>query len=150
MLIEYSLDGSELNRYELHARTFSPFHALRLANRRFLDCHRGETHQICIVSDDRHVVYSFNGHPEGNEYLEHFTVDKHRFVHAADSSSKCVLPLSPSLSFIRVLLSAKDGLIKPSWLCLNENRNLRYIGELESKRGRVSRQTYVFKRTQTD
>lgn len=117
-------------------------HAAVLPTERYIVTRRGEGSTISMVGEDgfqgpvRH--YTEHGTKLHVALPYHVVVDKKGYVLVADRAKDIILLLSPSLEFIRVLLSQKSGLRSPWRLYLNEEHGLLFVGQYRSIGGIVS------------
>ena len=134
---EFSTDGQLLLKVALPDDVVSPFHSVQLSSGEFIVCHGDVNnpllHRVCLISSDGHVVKSFGG-PKGSSNQQMTTpirlaVDKNEFVFVADMNNHRVLLLSPSLTFVRQVLSLEQLSGWPLSVHLDVNRQLLYVAE---------------------
>jgi len=112
---EFTTDGQLLREVILPDDVVSPWHSVQLSSDEFIVCHGDlgdPLHRVCLVSSDGHVVKSFGG-PKGESSQQmnlpvRLAVDENGFVFVADLNNRRVLLLSPSLTFVRDVVSSKQ------------------------------------------
>jgi len=137
---EFSTDGQLLHEVALPDDVVSPFHSVQLSSGEFIVCHGNPgdpLHRVCLVSSDGHVVKSF-GAPKGSSGQQmnvpiHLAVDKNEFVFVADSNNRRVLLLSPSLTFVRQVVSSEQLTWRPRRIHLDVTRQCFYVAHNEYK-----------------
>ena len=86
---------------------------------------------MCLIGSDGHVVKSFGGPiGSGSQHMNvpvHLAVDRNGFVFVADINNYRVLLLSPSLTFVREVLSREQLKWGPLRLCLDSDRRRLYV-----------------------
>ena len=119
-----------------------PWHAIQLTSGEFIVCHGyigDPVHRVCRISPDgRHVVQSHGGHwgsdPGQYDVPIHLAVDDTEFVFVADFDNSRVTLLSPTLDYIRQVVSCDQLKGRPWGLCLDVRRRRLYVAD---KAGRV-------------
>jgi len=112
--------------------------------RQFIVCHGGPNdpiHRVCkISSDDCNVVQSHGGQPGSNigQYNGpvHLAVDDNEFVFVVDINNRRVTSLSPTLDYIRQVVSRDQFKWWPGRLCLDVQRRRLYVADNEWKDGK--------------
>ena len=137
MIKEFSTDGKLLCQIELPQNVESPWHTIQLSSGEFLVCH-GRTHdpahRVCLIGADGHVVKSYGG--PGSQKMNvpvHMVVDKNGFVFVVDFMNYRVLLLSPSLTYVREVVSRDQFKWKPQRLFLDVDRHRLYVVKNEWK-----------------
>ena len=79
---------------------------------------------MCLIGSDGQVIKSYGRFPgSGSQQLEqpgHLAVDRHKFVFVADHRNRRVLLMSPSLNYVREIVSRNvNG--NPARLYLDED-----------------------------
>jgi len=136
---EFSPRGDLLRDVTLPDDVINPFHAIQLTSGQFIVCHgsnlRGDpVHRVCTVSaDGREIVRSHGGQPgsdtghcNGPTYL---AVDNNEFVFVADERNKRVKLLSPTLNYVRQVVSRDQVKWRPANLCLDVQKRRLYVGD---------------------
>ena len=132
---EFSTDGQLLHEVVLPDELASPFHSVQLSSGEFIVCHGGNAypiHRVCLVSSDGQVVKSFGG-PVGlsNQKMNLpvcLAVDENESVFVADMNNRRVLLLSPSLTFVRQVVSPAQLTGRPRAVHLDVNHIL-YVAD---------------------
>jgi len=88
---------------------------------------------VCLISSEGHVIKSFGGRrgsssQEMNEPC-HLAVDENEFVYVADSNNRRVLLLSPSLIFVRQVVSSEELAWQPIAVHLDVSRRHLYVAD---------------------
>jgi len=139
---EFSTDGELLREVILPDGVLSPWLAVQLFSG-FRVCHgavNDPVHRVCLISSDGTVVKSYGG-PKGagTQQLDvpmHMAVDDMGFVFVADVNNCRVVLLSPSLQYIREVVSMKQ--LYPCTLHLDSLRHRLYVATNESKDGKYT------------
>ena len=89
-----------------------------------------------ISADGRDIVHSHGGQPGSDtgqyEWPRHLAVDDNEFVFVADVINRRVTLLSPTLEYVRLVVSRDDQLKWEPWkLCLDTERRLLYVADSE-------------------
>ena len=140
---EFSSHGDLLRELTLPDDVINPRHAIQTRNGEFIVCHGhygDAVHRVCKISaDGRHIIKSHGGQPGsdiGQYYVPaHLAVDNNEFVFVVDLNNRRVTLLSPTLDYIRQVVSS-DGLTLgwyPIRLCVDIRRRLLYVAETEFK-----------------
>ena len=140
---EFSPWGELLRDVTLPHDVVSPRHTIQLNNGLFIVCHgdRGHPiHRVCKVSKDgSHVIHSYGdqqgsdiGHCDGPSHL---AVDDKEFVFAVDVNNLRVTLLSPTLGYIRQVVSCDQVNSEPRRLCLDVQQRRLYVAENELRDG---------------
>jgi len=142
---EFSSHGDLLRELTLPNDVINPSHAIQTRNGDFIVCH-GElfdaVHRVCKISaDGRHIIKSHGGQPQRSDISQywvpiHLAVDNNEFVFVADSRNRRVTLLSPTLDYIRQVVSSDDLKWFPMRLCLDIHRRRLYVAD-DDVRGRV-------------
>ena len=145
-LKEFTTHGEQLREITLQPDIVNPWHAIQLSNSQFVVCHGDATdpvHRVCIVDTDGRVIQSYGG-PKGSATVGqlnvpcHLAVDKNGFIFVADLNNRRVLLLSPTLSYVREIVSSDQLKWKPRRLCLDSDRRRLYVAENEWKDGKCT------------
>ena len=136
---EFSPRGDLLRDVTLPDDVINPWHVIQLTSGQFIVCHGGPgdpVHRVCTVSaDGREIVRSHGGQP-GSDAGQcnmpcHLAVDNNKSVFVADFYNRRVTLLSPSLNYIRLVVSGDQMKWKPGWMCLDVRRRRLYVTDLE-------------------
>ena len=148
---EFSADGQLLREVVLPGDVVSPAHSVQLSSGEFIVCHGdlyNRLHRVCLVSSDGHVVKSFSG-PKGSSsqqinMLTRLAVDENDFVYVADACNRRVLLLSPSLTFVRQVVSCEQFTGRPRAVHLDRNRQHLYVADNDHTNTWIAGQVVVF------
>jgi len=150
---EFNSDGNLLRELTLPDDVISPWHAIQLANGEFIVCHGGPgdaVHRVCKVSaDGRHIVHSHGGQ-RGSDTGQYnvpvrLAVDNNEFVFVADTNNRRVTLLSPTLNYIRQVVSRDKLKRPPTRLHLDVHRQRLYVAANEYKNDQaISGRVVVF------
>jgi hypothetical protein len=121
----------------LQSDIVSPLHAVESSNGQFVVCHGtydDVIHRVCLVGTDGVVVHSFGGvKGSSTDQLNgpsHLAIDSNRFVLVSDFNNHRVVLLSPTLEYVREIVSRSIGLEYPYRLCLvGDRQSLLYVAE---------------------
>jgi len=138
---EFSPRGELVRDVILPDDVISPLHAIQLTSGQFIVCHGDlddPVHRVCkISSDGRHVVQSHGGQPgpAAGQYNEphHLAVDDNEFVFVVDGNNKRVTLLSPTLNYIRQVVSRDQLKWLPYTQCLDVQRGRLYVVDNDVK-----------------
>jgi len=145
---EFSSHGDLLRELTLPDDVINPWHAIQTRNGEFIVCHGdsgGAVHRVCKISaDGRHIIKSHGGQP-GSDISQHdvpihLAVDNNEFVFVLDFTNRRVTLLSPTLDYIRQVVSPDDLKWQPWSLCLDIHRRRLYVTDtdwLPATTGRV-------------
>ena len=95
-------------------------------------------HRVCKVSEDgRHIIDSHGGQPGSNicqlDLPFHLAVDDNELVFVVDVFNRRVTLLSPTLDYVRQIVSRDHFKWKPDRLCLDIQRRRLYVTDNEFK-----------------
>jgi len=144
---EFSSHGDLLRELTLPDDVFSPHHAIQTRSGQFIVCQGGSVdplHRVCMISaDGRHIVHSHGGQLGSDtghcNVPIHLAVDDNESVFVADRYNRRVTLLSPTLEYVRQVVS-RDQLNNEPWnLCLDTRQRLLCVsgneGEVHERRG---------------
>jgi len=139
---EFSPGGDLLHDVTLPDNVINPWHAIRLTNGQYIVCHAAKS--VCKLSEDGgHIINSHGGQGCSNlgQYYvpRHLAVDDNEFVVVVDVLNCRVTLLSPTLDYIRQVVSSDHFKWKPHILRLDMQRRRLYVGESEYKDGKYTR-----------
>ena len=138
---EFSSNGGLLRELTLPVVVVNPVHAIQTRSGHFVVCHGGrddQVHRVCTVSvDGCHIVYSHGGY-RGSEtgqysFPGHLAVDDDEFVFVADSENRRVTLLSPTLDYIRHVVSCDQLKWRPVRLHFDNKTRRLFIADSEWK-----------------
>jgi len=134
---EFSSHGDLLRELTLPDDVINPWRAIQTRNGEFIVCHGGlgdAVHRVCKISPDaRHIIKSHGGQ-RGSDIGQyrvpvHLAVDNNEFVFVADFNNRRVTLLSPTLDYIRQVVSGDDLKWWPRRLCLDIHRRRLYVAD---------------------
>jgi len=140
---EFSSHGHLLRELTLPDDVITPWHAILTRSGQFIVCHGGggdPVHRVCMISaDGRHIVHSHGGRRgSGTDQYNgphRLAVDDNEFVFVADSGNRRVTLLSPTLEYIRQVVSRDQLKGEPSCLYLDTRQRLLYVVVREYEEG---------------
>jgi len=150
---EFSSHGDLLRELTLPDDVINPWHAIQTCNGEFIVCHGDlgdAVHCVCKISaDGRDIIKSQGGQPGSDidqyEWPTHLAVDNNEFVFVADSRKGRVTfkgrvtLLSPTLDYIRQVVSRDDLKWEPVRLSLDIHRRRLYVADSEWMVGKFPR-----------
>jgi len=97
-----------------------------------------ELHRVCMISaDGRHIVHSHGEQPgsRSGQFNEpaHLAVDNDEFVFVADLGNRRVTLFSPTLHYVRQVVSRDQLKWKPTRVYLDVERKYLYVADNEWK-----------------
>jgi len=142
---EFSSHGNLLRELTLPDDVINPSHAIQTPNSEFIVCHGyygDAVHRVCKISaDGRHIIRSHGGQPGSDigqyDRPAHLAVVDNEFVFVADLTNQRVKLLSPTLDYIRQVVSPDDMEGMPIKLCLDIHRRRLYVADNKYPSGRV-------------
>jgi len=151
---EFSSHGDSLRELTLPDDVIRPWHAIQTRSGQFIVCHGGlddPVHRVCMISaDGRHIVHSHGGHrgsdtDQCNE-PHHLAVDDNESVFVADYYNRRVMLLSPTLEYVREVVSRDQLKGEPWYLYLDTQQRLLYVAVnvYHFKEGKVRGYAAVF------
>jgi len=134
---EFSSHGDLLRELTLPDDVINPSHAIQTRNGEFIVCHgrrNDAVYRVCKISaEGRHIIKSHGGQPGSDigqyNMPAHLAVDNNEFVFVADRRNSRVTLLSPTLDYIRQVVSRDDLKGGPSRLCLDIHRRRLYVAD---------------------
>jgi len=134
---EFSSHGDLLRELTLPDDVIWPQHAIQTSSGQFIVCHGGAddpVHRVCMISaDGRHIVHSHGGQrgSDTDQYdgPYHLAVDDNEFVFVADSDNRRVTLLSPTLEYVREVVSRDQLKGEPWYLYLDTRQRLLYVAD---------------------
>ena len=142
---EFSPRGDLLRDVTLPDDVINPRHAIQLTSGQFIVCHGGpgdRVHRVCTVSADGHkTVHSHGGQPgsDTGQYNvpSYLAVDDNECAFVIDVYNQRVTLLSPTLNYIRQVVSRHQVKWGPVRLCFDVQRRRLYVVDNEVTDGRV-------------
>ena len=143
---EFSPRGDLLRDVTLPDDVINPWHTVQLTSGQFIVCHGNtddQVHRVCMVSTDGHrIVHSYGGQrgSDTGQYNRpaHLAVDDNEFVFVADVNNQRVTLLSPTLYYVRQVVSRDLVKWTPWTVCLDDQRRRLYVGDNEFKGGKLT------------
>jgi len=134
---EFSTDGQLFRELTLPDDVINPGHAIQLTSGQFIVCHGDigdAVNRVCTVSaDGQETVRAHGGQPgsETGEYdvPRHLAVDDNEFAFVADVDNRRVTLLSPTLDFVRHVVSPDKLKWGPDRLHLDVQRRRLYVAD---------------------
>jgi len=141
---EFSSHGDLLRELTLPDDVITPWHAIQTRSGQFIVCHGGAAdpvHRVCMISaDGRHIVHSHGGQSgSGTDQYDvpgHLAVDDNEFVFVADRLNRRVTLLSPTLEYVRQVVSRDQLKGEPWCLYLDTRQRLLYVAGNEYEEGK--------------
>jgi len=149
---EFSSHGALLREMTLPDDVTNPLHAIQLTTGQFVVCHgsvRDAVHRVCVMSADcTHIVHTHGGHrgsdPGQYNVPVHLAVDDNEFVFVADEFNRRVTLLSPTLNFVRQVVSSDNLKWCPRYLHFDAQRRCLYVADIDEKCMSASERVVVF------
>jgi len=142
---EFTTDGQLVREIVLPQDVCSPFHTVQLSSGELIVCHgdHGDpVHRVCAIGSDGQVVKSHGGPPgAGNQQINlpiHMAADGNDFIFVADPNNHRVLLLSPTLTYIREVVSQDQLKWFPCRLSLDVRRRCLYVAVNKHKDGKYT------------
>jgi len=132
---EFSSHGALLHEMTLPDDVINPWHAIQLTTGQYVVCHGGvgdAVHRVCVMSENcTHIVHSHGGQC-GSDIGQydvpcHLAVDDNEFVFVVDVINRRVTLLSPTLNYIRQVVSRDKLKWRPRRLHLDVQRRRLYV-----------------------
>jgi len=142
---EFTTDGESIREIVLPQDVYSPLHTVQLSSGELIVCHgKGDDplHRVCLVGSDGQVVKSYGGPPgAGSQQMRvpvHMAVDGNDFIFVADQNNLTVFLLSPTLTYVREVVSREQLKGKPVRMSLDVHRRRLYVADIEWKGGKYT------------
>ena len=138
---EFSSNGGLLREITLPLVVVNPVHAIQTRSGQFIVCHgsrNDQIHRICMISaDGQHIVHSHGGYSgsSSDQYNvpNHLAVDDNESVFVADRDNRRVTLLSPTLEYVRQVVSPDQLKWSPFSLFLDIKTRRLYVADSEWK-----------------
>jgi len=136
---QFSSHGDLLRELTLPDDVIRPRHAIQTRSGQFILCHGrhdNPVHRVCMISaDGRHIIHSHGGHwgsdtDQCNE-PHHLAVDDNESVFVADRYNRRVTLLSPSVEYVRQVVSRDQFKGRPEYLYLDTRQRLLYVAGVD-------------------
>jgi len=149
---EFSTYGHLFRELTLPYDVINPSHAIQLTNGQFIVCHGGLLdyfHRVCTISADGQKTVRAHGGQTGSDtgqydWPRHLAVDDNEFVFVADYYNRRVTLLSPTLGFVRHVVSPDKLIGGPNRLHLDVYRRRLYVADNDSAAFRPTGRVVVF------
>ena len=144
---EFSSHGDLIRELALPNDVICPNHAIQTRNGDFIvshGCRRGDAvHRVCKVSVDGHDLVQSHGGQRGSATGQynvpfHLAVDNNEFVFVVDGLNRRVTLLSPTLGYIRQVVSEDELKWWPGRLCVDIHRRRLYVTDNDYKDDRFT------------
>ena len=140
---EFSSHGNLLREVRLPDDMCKPWHAIQLTSGQFIVCHvdpEHAVHRVCKMCADGGEVHSHGGQ-RGSDTGQYdgpvrLAVDNNEFVFVVDVNNRRVTLLSPTLEYVRQVVSRDLVEWGPNRLCLDAQRRRLYVADNEVKDGK--------------
>jgi len=141
---EFTTDGHIVRTVCLPGDVIKPCHTIEARSGQFIVCHGwpdDAVHGVCMISaDGRHIVHSHGGQPGSRtdqyDVPFHLAVDNDEFVFVLDVNNCRVTLLSPTLHYVRQVVSRDHLKWGPRRVCLDVERKYLYVTDNERKDGK--------------
>jgi len=149
---EFSSHGDLLRELTLPDDVTRPWHAIQTRSGQFIVCHGGgadPVNRVCMMSaDGRHIVHSHGGQPGSDtdqyKWPVRLAVDDNEFVFVADHYNLRVTLLSPTLEYVRQVMSRDLLKGEPWYLYLDTRQRLLYVAGSKFDEGKLRGYAAVF------
>jgi len=140
---EFTTDGHIVRTVCLPGDVINPWHTVQSRSGQIIVCHGGSddaVQRVCMISaDGRHIVHSHGGQPgsHADQYdaPRHLAVDNDEFVFVVDVFNSRVTLLSPTLHYVRQVVSSDQLKWRPLRVYLDTHKRFLYVVESELKHG---------------
>jgi len=134
---EFNPRGELVRDVVLPRDVINPLHAIQLTSGEFIVCHGfigDAVHRVCRISPDgRHVVQSHGGQRGSDtgqyDWPRHLAVDDNEFVFVVHINNCRVTLLSPTLNYIRQVVSLDQLKGEPCALFVDVQRRRMYVAD---------------------
>jgi len=141
---EFTTFGELLRELTLPDDVINPWHAIQLTSGQFIVCHGVDNvchggfgdavNRVCTISADGKEIVRAHGGQRGSgtgqyNWPNHLAVDDDEFVFVADHFNSRVTLLSPTLDFMRHVVSPDKLKWKPLRLHLDVQRRRLYVAD---------------------
>jgi len=142
---EFTTDGHIVRTVCLPGDVVNPWHTVQVRSGQFIVCHGDSgdaVHRVCMISaDGRHIVHSHGGQPGSHtgqyDVPAHLAVDNYEFVFVVDMNNGRVTLLSPTLRYVRQVVSSDQLKWRPTRVYLDTHRRFLYVADSCYFTGRV-------------
>jgi len=143
---EFSSHGDLLRELTLPDDVINPWHAIQTRDEEFIVCHGGvgdAVHRVCKISVDGHDIVQSHFGQRGSDIGQysgpyHLAVGDNQFVFVVDVFNRRVTLLSPTLGYVRPVVSRDKLKWNPLRLYLDTQRRRLYVADNEWKDGKFT------------
>jgi len=143
---EFSSHGELLRELTLTDDVINPSHAIQTRDGQLIVCHGGRydaVHRVCKISPDGRDIVQSHGGQRGSDIGQYdlptrLAVDNNDFMFVVDIDKRRVTLLSPTLDYIRQVVSRDQLKWRPCSLYLDTERRRLYVGDNEYKDGKFT------------
>jgi len=150
---EFTTHGNTVRTVDLPGDVIHPWHAVQTRSGQFIVCHgeRGDAvHRVCMISAESAdgIVHSHGGQPglHTDQYYvpRHLAVDNDESVFVVDKYNRGVTLLSPTLDYVREVMSTDQLKWLPVRVYLDTQNRFLYVAESEWKDGWTTGRVVMF------
>jgi len=143
---EFSSHGDLLRELTLPGDVINPWHAIQTRNGQFIVSHGDRddaVHRVCKISVDGRDIVQSHGGPPGSDIGQYdvpaqLAVDNNDFVFVVDINNRRVTLLSPTLDYVRQVVSRDKLNGCPVRLYLDTQRRRLYVTDNEWQDGKFT------------
>ena len=143
---EFTTDGHIVRTVCLPGDIIKPWHTVQTRSGQFIVCHGwvdDAVHRVCMLSaDGRHIVHSHGGqkgsHTDQYNVPSRLAVDNDECVFVVDGNNRRVTLLSPTLRYIRQVVSRDHLKWGPTRVFLDVERKYLYVADNKFKDGKYT------------
>jgi len=134
---EFTTDGHIVYTVCLPGDVINPFHTVQSRSGQFFVCHGSigdAVHRVCMISaDGRHIVHSHGGQSDSHtgqyDVPAHLAVDNNEFLFVVDLVNRRVTLLSPTLHYVRQVVSRDQLKWRPRRVYLDTQKRYLYVAD---------------------
>jgi len=143
---EFTTDGHIVLTVCFPGDVVNPFHTVETRSGQFIVCHGDRddaVHGVCMISaDGRHIVHSHGGQ-KGSRTDQYdvpvqLAVDNDGFIFVVDRDNRRVTLLSPTLDYVRQVVSRDQLKWRPARVYLDVDRRYLFVADDEWKDGKAT------------
>jgi len=143
---EFTTDGDIVRTVYPPGDVVNPWHTVQMRSGHFIVCHGSRrlddaVHGVCMISaDGRHIVHSHGGQPGSHtdqyDVPARLAVDDDESLFIADLNNRRVTLLSPTLHYVRQVVSCDQLNWRPVRVYLDTHKRFLYVADNELKDGK--------------
>ena len=141
---EFNSHGHFIRQMILCDEVINPIHAIQPTADRFVVCHGNDgdsVNRVCLMDGDGRSIIHSHGRQPGSDTDQYqgpvrLAVDHYGFVFVSDINNRRVTLLSPTLNYVRHVVSSDKLKGDPLRLCLDIHRRRLYVADNEWKNGK--------------